>query len=463
MSERRRLHHAAVLAETLDALRQLLLPVLVLALLGSGGTLERILFYGAAGVVVSTVSAFVRWQSTRWWVDESGVGLRRGVLFERQTTIPLDRVQAVDTVRGPVQRMFGVVEVRVQAAGGGRAAEVVLKALTPEDATALREQVARRGAPQDAEEAREQPAWRLERGPLVLAALTSASLGVLVPVVAGASQVIDDVLSPGAAERLLPDAPQEVALLALAVLGVAWLLSFLGTLVAFTGFEAVRDGDRLRIRRGIVERREASVPVERVHAVRIVESLLRQPLGMASVRLETAGYADEPATAQTLLPLVRRSEIEDVLGTLLPELAVAATPVLGPPPRALRRYLVAPVLVSAAVAAPVAALLAPTGLVALALVPLAAGLGVARHRAAGWRVVDDLVVLRGRRLARTTTIARMRRLQLLRRTVTPLGRRARLATLGVALSSRREVRVAHLDDAVTGRLLARLVAAASAR
>lgn len=464
MSEPRPLHPAAVLAEAFDALRQLLLPLLVLAVLGSGGTVERILFYGAAGIVLATAGAFVQWRTTRWWVDPAGVRLRRGVFQRRETTIPVERVQAVDTVRGPVQRLFGVVEVHVQSAGGGRSAEIVLKALAPADAEALRAFVARqagRGDVAGGDVTAAAPAWRLERRRLLVTAATSGSFGVLVPVIAGASQVVDDVLSPAAAERLLPDSVQEVTLLVAAVLALAWVLSFLGTIVAFAGFEARREGDRLLIGRGVVQRREASVPVERVHAVRVIEGPLRQPLGMASVRLETAGYANEPATARTLLPLVRRADVPAVLGLLLPELAAPLDALAPPPARSRRRYVTPPLLASLAMALLVAVALAPAGLLALALVPAAVALGVARHRAAGWRVDGDRVLLRARRLARTTTIARTPRLQLVTRAVSPFQRRGRLATLGIALSSRRRAHVAHLDVEDTDRLLTRLVAASA--
>ena len=49
-------------------------------------------------------------------------------------------------------------------------------------------------------------------------------------------------------------------------------------------------------------RRAASMPLARVHAVDVMESLLRRPFGLASVRVETAGYRSEAAAAQTLLP-----------------------------------------------------------------------------------------------------------------------------------------------------------------
>ena len=65
----------------------------------------------------------------------------------------------------------------------------------------------------------------------------------------------------------LPDTGTAVLLVAAALLVAAWLLSALGAVVAFAGFTITRDGDRLRIRRGLVQRREATVPVGRVRAV----------------------------------------------------------------------------------------------------------------------------------------------------------------------------------------------------
>ena len=58
-----------------------------------------------------------------------------------------------------------------------------------------------------------------------------------------------------------------------------------------------------------------------MHAVRVVEGLLRQPFGLAQVRVESAGYAAEAATAQTLFPLMRRTEVPGLLREVLPELA----------------------------------------------------------------------------------------------------------------------------------------------
>jgi putative membrane protein len=475
--DRRRLHHAAIGAEALDGLRGIAIPVVVIALVGGGG-LGRLIGFGVAGMVIATVSAYATWTTTWWGVDDSGIRLRTGVFTERMVSVPFDRVQAIDTVRGPVQRLLGAVELHVQTAGGGAKGEIVLKAVAPPVAEELREVVRDRGAALAAPErpSPRGPAWRLGPGRLLVAALTSGSLGVLVPVVAGASQVLDDVLGAEDAQRLLPDTPREWVMAVAAVLAIAWVLSVLGTLVAFARFSVTRDGDRLRIARGIVERRESSIPIARVAAIRIVESPLREPLGLAQVRIESAGYAKEPATAQALLPLVRRAEVEAIVRELLPELvgegeegggagraaaAAGAAPLAPPPPRALRRYVLPPATGGAAVAIALVALAGPAGLAALALPLAGAAYGVAAFRTAGWRLSAGRVVLRRRGLQRTTLVADARRLPEAFTSTSPLQRRAGLSTLGLAVSSGRRVAVEHLEAATADDVLARLTRAAT--
>ena len=94
--------------------------------------------------------------------------------------------------------------------------------------------------------------------------------------------------------RAAPAHAPRVVARAAALLVLAWLLSTLGAVVAFAGFTVTRDGDRLRIRRGLFARREATVPVPRVRAVRVVEGIFRRPFGLAALRVEVTGYAEEP-------------------------------------------------------------------------------------------------------------------------------------------------------------------------
>src|SRR5206468_8491207 len=159
--------------------------------------------------------------------------------------------------------------------------------------------------------------------------------------------------------------------LAGAVIALAWALSFVGAIVAFAGFTVTRDGDRLRIRRGLLQRRESAIPVSRIAAVRVVESPLRQPFGLAELRLESAGYGDDPRAARTLFPLIAARSAGELLAELLPEHELPSVALTAAPARAWRRYVLGPLAVAAAGALALIAVLGGPGAWALAGIPAA--------------------------------------------------------------------------------------------
>jgi putative membrane protein len=455
-SEPRRLHHAAVLAGVVDQLRGFVLPIIVLALIGgrgAGESLTRAAIYTGIGLVISTTLSAINWSTTRWFITGDSIRLRTGVLSENITVVPFDRVQAVDTVRGPIQRLFGVVEANVQTAGGGRRGEISLKAITEAEADELRNAVRGGGtAPVATQETpTDQLVWELGLRRLVTAAATSGSLGVLLPFVAAATQWGDDLFGRNAAERLLPNTAGQALRDVAIVIAVAWLLSFAGTIAAFARFRLTRDDERLRVHRGFLERREASVPVERVHAVRVVEGPLREPFGLAQIRIDSAGYANEPAAAQTIFPLVRRAEAPALIAQFLPEFAGEMDGLERVPPRAARRYIV-PLTLPWLIAAGVLALfVGPAGLSLAAAAIAGIALGFARYRAAAYRLDGPRVIFRGRRFARSTAVAKSARLHEIHVQANVFQRRARLATLVVGIGSGRHIGVEHLgSDAADG-------------
>jgi putative membrane protein len=169
--------------------------------------------------------------------------------------------------------------------------------------------------------------------------------------------------------------------------------------------------------------------------------------------VETAGYAGQGAVTQTLFPLVRRRDAGRVLEQLVPGLGGPLEPLQGAPPRALRTYLTVPLLAALAASAAIVIWVSGAWPAIAVLLLAAAAFGVLRHRAAGWRLDGDRVVLRARRLARTTLVADVRRLQEHGTRQTPLQRRRGLADVGVAVGSRYRARVRHLDAATARDLL----------
>jgi len=407
-------------------------------------TIVLVLLGALVVAVLGAVWGFLSWRATTYEVAGGAFRLRQGVVQKNERTIPLDHVQSVDTVQGLIQRLFGVVEVRVETAGGGASEpDASLAALERADAEALRREI--EGSRRGPVEAEEGPAVlrRLGRRELLVAGATSGQIGVALSLIAVASQLFDNVLSEDLAQRLVETlAPRSVTAVLLIVLALgllAWILAIGGTVLAYTGFTLSRDGEFLYIRRGLLERREATIPLARIQAVRVVEGLLRQPLGLASLRVESAGYGEDAGVSTTLFPLLPRKEAQGLLLDAAPEFAVA--PPLNPlPRRALRRYVfrsTAPTLFLIFAAAPASFVVFDLawGLAALLLVLPAAFYGWLRYQDAGWALEGDRLVVRSRLLTRTTAIAPRRRLQWRATVRSPLQRRAHLATFQAQVAS----------------------------
>ncbi|HEV2057752.1 MAG TPA: PH domain-containing protein, partial [Solirubrobacteraceae bacterium] len=310
----RQLHHGAVVVDALRSTMQLFAGVVLVAVVrGTPPGLAALL--ALASIAGGLGLGYARWRRTTYWLQDGALHYRSGLFTPDEKIVPRARVQSVDTSTGPLQRLFGVVEVRVQVPGAADADEIVLAAVTQEEAARLRLAL---GQP-----APTAPDVRIALGmsDLLLAALTGPQISVALSAVAGvyalAHNVVDVEDGGGLLSQL--DSPGAIALAAAFLLAAAYLLSFLAAIVVFAGFEVQRDASVLRIRSGLLARRAISIPLERVDGVVIVEGLARGPLGLAALRLESAAHGGEQAAGRTLLPLVRRSEAQDVIARLVPE------------------------------------------------------------------------------------------------------------------------------------------------
>jgi len=424
-----------------------------------GGLDERALLRGLAfmvlGVVAATVLGYLRWLTTTWWVTAEAIHRKSGLIGTKETDVPLARIQSLDLEQGPVQRLFDVYAAHVQTGGGGAKGEIVLEAVGQDDVRGLRSLLADRGPATAMEAPAAEAERRLTRPRLLVAALTAGQLGVILPALAGFFQLVQSSFDEDEAIRLVPHTVSALVLGAAGLLVAAWLLSVLGSVVAFSGFTVSRVGDRLRVRRGLLARREATVPVERVRAVEVVEGVLRLPFRLAALRMEVIGHAKEPTAAQTLFPLLRRDEVRPFLDELLPELADDLDGLEPPPRRAARRYALPPAAFGLVVGAVVWAV-TPAGPWALPVMIVLGAYGLLRFRTAGWRLREGRLTVRSLRIARTTVLGPAAHREWHEVAQNVLQRRARLADVVVTFGKRTSARVRHLEAATARGLFERL-------
>ncbi|HVF78961.1 MAG TPA: PH domain-containing protein, partial [Solirubrobacteraceae bacterium] len=225
----RRLHYASIVVDAVRAALQLVAGALVLAF-AQGGTPGLAAVMALVGIGAGAAMGWFTWRRKSYWLDDVALHYRSGVFTPDEKVVPRTRVQGVDTVTGPIQRLFGVVELRVQVPGASSSDEIVLSAVTHAEAARLREAL---GQPAPAQpDAR----VRLGRRGLLLNALTSPQIGVAVSAVAGIYALFQNVIdveedSEGLLARL--DSPWAIAIALAIVLGAAYVLSFLAAIVVF--------------------------------------------------------------------------------------------------------------------------------------------------------------------------------------------------------------------------------------
>jgi putative membrane protein len=295
---------------------------------------------------------------------------------------------------------------------------------------------------------------RLGLGEVMLAGITgsraAAALVVLGPIsqasdwFPGLSDWLFSWFDPEAVTPTTPGAFVAVAVLA----AVVWLgLAAASSVVTDYGFTLARTGDDLVVRRGLLERREAVLPLARLQVVRIEESLLRRALGLASIRIQSAGRTggrDETA-GRLAIPVLPRVRVNQVLEELLP--GAAPVPRLLLPPRAARRRSVTrsalkATLVMAAIAlalwwltaAGVLAVPPALALLALPVLALAAAAGLAGYRSLGHATREGFLYARAGFAIRVTTAVPVAKAQSGSVRSSPFQRRAGLATLHVDIA-----------------------------
>lgn len=83
-----------------------------------------------------------QYRYTFWRLDDEGLALRRGKLWQRETRVPASRVQHLDLKRGPLQRGRELATLVVHTAGTRHSA-VTVPNLDAADAERLRDRLGR--------------------------------------------------------------------------------------------------------------------------------------------------------------------------------------------------------------------------------------------------------------------------------------------------------------------------------
>ncbi|TYS57410.1 PH domain-containing protein [Sutcliffiella horikoshii] len=432
MSEKKRMHPAAIVVAFFKQLRELLFPIIIFVFFGSssGEGFFSIIYIAVmvlwfAGLIAIGV---VSWYRFYYWIEDGELRMEYGVFVKKRRFIPQERIQTLDTSEGIIQRIFGLVKVQIETAGGGTEAEASLTAVTKDEANKLREallyyknkdEVYGPKLPDQQEpsaEPVEKPTYKASWKTLFIVGTTSGGIGVVLSaVIAFTSQFDQFVPYEDIIDRfgmVLQTSVYLIASIVFVVLFVSWLISIVMTMFKYGNFTVTKQDDELQISRGIIEKRQLTISLKKIQAIRISQNLLRQPFGYATVYVESAGSSGgkESDFSTILFPLLKVSEVEAHLKQFVPSYLLVQE-VHGLPKRSVIRYLIRLMVPAALLSIPIAYFFQPYGYLAFLSVVVAGLLGYSQYKAAGWAMESEQLQLSYRHLSKNTVLVRKKRIQ----------------------------------------------------
>lgn len=422
ISEFQRQHPASAISGAFALIRENFVTILIFLFLGVSNENLDFLWWISGGFIVLLLLGFGSWWRFEYKIENGELHIRRGLFVRKNLYLTKDRIQVIDITAGLVQRLFGLVKVDIQTAGSS-SREATIEAVSLERAKEINRLLrGESGHPDTADETEavqideSQKVFTLPGKELLVAASTSGSFGiafsVLATVFSQAEPLLDESEMYDIFLSLVPAQSDVITIIALIVIfaAAAWLLSFISTLLSYGDFKLEIKPDEMVISRGIFEKKRLTIPYNRIQAVHISEGIIRQPLGYASVHIESAGYGDDKGTGSIVLfPLMKRDELLLFLDDILPDYQKLHRG-FRPPPRSARRYMVRSSVAITGVTAALYWLLSLNNWVWV-IPALSVFWGWLSYRDAAAALSEDVLVIRSRRLAKNTAYIKRKRIQ----------------------------------------------------
>ncbi|MCC5940422.1 MAG: PH domain-containing protein [Balneolaceae bacterium] len=428
MSEFERQHPIAAVSRAFGLIRGNFITILIFLFVGAQSDNFPFLWWIGGGFGLLLVLGVANWWRFLYKIEDGTLHIKSGIFVRKDLYLTKDRIQVIDVTSGLLQRMFGLVRLDIQTAGSS-SRQAAIDAITKVKAAEVNRMLRQAGAVNtedsiENQEFEDTPLTeqellkriKLPAKELLIAASTSGSFGIALSIIATVFSQIEPLISESELFEylfgMLPSQTDTIMIITVIAVFVvfAWLLSFFSTLFTYGNFQLDVKEKEIVVSRGIFEKKRITVPFNRIQAIHITEGIIRQPLGYASVHLESAGYGDDKGTGSIVLyPLIRINNLKKLLNDVLPDYQKEFEGTR-PPGRSARRYIFrSSFLVTAITGFVYWQMALNVWIWLIPVISLIWGWKKYSDAALGWS--DDMFLLRNRRLSRSTAFIKKKRVQ----------------------------------------------------
>lgn len=282
-----------------------------------------------AGIVVLTLlSLMFKWLTNRYAVDHQAFFMKSGLFTKTERTVYFDKVQNVQRRTSFIHILFRMTSITFETAADASDSNVEFKMVTKQEADRLESLVKAQHEEMTTESELPEVEMRTihfspTRRDIIKATFTSFNFLVLIALSASIFSKLDTIF----------DLEDKVEGWVLSVLTSGWLIAgiaiilmvvsvlagFIWTYIKYGKYEIASDEKRIMIRKGMIDETEFTILKTRVQAIEITQSLIKRVLGLAEVKLISAGgLGEEEQEISTLYPFLPTERAYSMIEEMLP-------------------------------------------------------------------------------------------------------------------------------------------------
>lgn len=342
-------HPINILEYTTKYLALLLLP-LFRALFYSGWDLKTWLdgaWFDILIVCSILLLGILAWSKYVYYLADNGIYIKKGIIIIKKRYIPYNKLSMVSLVEPYYLMPFRAVRVRADTDGGTPHSPDFQITIRKSAITDLKAKIS---APFTKGTEIKRVYKPKNFYIAVLSFIVSSSLGGVLLIstfISGTGKVlgkeVENIFVGKITEisnKLAFGIPPLAAYIAIVIIG-GWAVSFIINLVKHLRFNVTRQGGSLRIKGGLVSRREYLVTVKRINLVEFRQGLLTKIVRLYTALIHCNGYGKGKNELAVLMPAGSRRDVLQNIKLLLPEIPICI-PTVRPKIRFLSRFMIPP-------------------------------------------------------------------------------------------------------------------------
>lgn len=301
----------------------------------------RIAFFVFWGITI--ISIILKWFTHKYRLDDVSFHIYQGLFNKFERTIPFSKVQNVQRKTSLFHRVFGVTSVTFETGMTGADAAIKFEVISRKEAEEMEAWITSPPAHDltddnldltEEESIKQEPTRTTHFTPtkkdILKAAFTSLSFIALIPILLSVYFKISEVF------KIEDQAEGFFA----SLMSTWWIIALIVTLliVASVGFGIVRsflkygkyeissDDQRIYITKGVIDESAFTISKNRVQAIEINQTLMKRLLGLAEIKIISAGSIGvESLETNSLYPFLPVKKAYRMISEILPSYEVTQT------------------------------------------------------------------------------------------------------------------------------------------